>query len=206
MSLQVLLVWILSMVNQATSEIPSILPQDSEVNLDFLTAELPKGVVIAVKSWKIADGVLRGTGGGYVEIPVPENGNWKLSFQGSSDEKANFEVKAFDKTGKTEIYTFAFLGRYHSVLDGPKSCILKGPAFVNVSSKMWIFPGRMFNFDVKCAKSQFQMFLNGELGPNFVDDKPAEPEGGLKLRIYVSPESEKDGWKIDNIKLKSKRP
>ena len=35
-------------------------------------------------------------------------------------------MRVYDAKDERELYTFAFLGRYHSLLEGVKSCILKG--------------------------------------------------------------------------------
>lgn len=155
---------------------------------------------VTSKEWKVDKDALVGAGGGALECSQTIRGDFTLTFEGWSGEKTNFEVKLFDKDGRKELYTFAFLGRYHSVLDGPKSCILKGNAFVAKDAKMWIFPGRAFEFEVRRAKNQFQMFLNGEIGPAFVDDVgPALDE--FRLQILASPEGSKDAIRIDDVRV-----
>ena len=117
-------------------------------------------------------------------------------------EKANVEVKLFDASGKKELYTFAFLGQYHRALVAVKSCILKGDNFVSVNPRMWIFPGRTFNFEVRAVKRQFQMFLSGELGPVFADPEPdASIDGGVRVKIVLATEGKKDEVHLDNVKI-----
>ena len=123
------------------------------------------------------------------------------SFRARTDEKANIEVQLYDEAGKQSLMTFAFLGKYHSVLDGVKSAILKENRFVKVDSRMWIFPGRFFEFEVRGAKNQYQMFLNGELGPFFVDEKPLAEMGTVRLRIVYSGGDEKEGVRFDDVRL-----
>jgi hypothetical protein len=174
-----------------------------EIANDF-SKELAAPWVVSSKEWKIENEELVGTGGGTLEYQNALSGDFALTFDGWSSEKTNFEVKLYDKDGKKELYTFAFMGRYHSVLDGPKSCILKGDAFVKKDSKMWIFPGRKFEFEIRRAKNQFQMFLNGELGPVFVDDAgPALDE--FRFKILANPEGKKDVSKLDNVKVVLKK-
>jgi hypothetical protein len=171
------------------------------VTLDFAGKEIPAGWSVANASWKPAEGELRGVGGGSLAWGEALGGDFTLTFRAWTEEKANVEVWLVDPKDDHPVYTFAFLGQYHSVLDGVKSAILKEQAFVNVSSRMWIFPGRMFTFEVRRAKNQMQMFLNGELGPFFVDDSPPENIGDLRLKIMVSTEGAKDKVRLDDVKV-----
>ena len=75
--------------------------------------------------------------------------------------------------------------------------------FAKVDSKMWIYPGRQFTFEVRSAKAQLQMFLDGELGPVFTDPAPPAPAKGMKLKILASTEGSKDEIKIDDVKVVS---
>lgn len=203
MRLSALSLFIVALVTSAAMEKPSRLParQDETILLDFSTPELPKGTVLSSSLWKVESGELRGTGGGWIELPAKVAGAWTLTFDGWTQEKASFEVKLWDKAGAHDAMSFAFGGMYHPVLDGPKSCILKGDRFVNICSKMWIFPGRMFNFEVRHSKNQYQMFLNGELGPFFVDNEPIKDDAAPRMRIHFGCEGAKDGFRLDNIKL-----
>lgn len=158
------------------------------------------------KTWKVQEGELRGTGDGWIEYAGPMTGDFTLAFDATTSEKANVEVKLFDASTKKELYTFAFLGKYHSALDGVKSCILKGDRFVNVDAKTWIYPGRKFRLEVRRAKSQHQMFVNGVLGPFFVDDAPPPANAKLLLRILVSTEGKDDAVKLDDVELRMKKP
>lgn len=170
--------------------------------LDFTKNELPSGWTFP-KSWKVEGGELRGEGSGQFERTAPLSGDFTITFDAWFEEKGSIELKIVDPKTEQEYYTFAFGGRYHPVLDGVKCCILKENKFVNVNSKMWIFPGRMFHFEVRRAKNQFQMFLNQELGPVFVD--PAPPEGeSYRIRFVAGTEGKKDKIRIDNIKIETR--
>ncbi len=175
----------------------------SDVTLDFSSERLPGGWSLRGKEWKVSEGELCGMGDGALQFAGPIAGDFTLSFAGWSAEKTNFEVKLYDAATGRECYTFAFLGRYHSVLDGVKCCMLREDRFVNVDSKMWIFPGRKFTFEVRSAKGQLQMFLDGELGPLFVDPQPLKPEKGLKLEILASTEGSRDAVRLDDVRLKT---
>jgi len=172
-----------------------------DVTLDFAKEKLPDGWGLSSKTWQVKDGALNGVGDGALEFAGPIAGDFTLTFKGFAEEKANFEVKLFDGGGSEELYTFAFLGRYHSVLDAVACCMLKGGNFVSVDKKLWIFPGREFTFEVRVAKGQFQMFLDGVLGPFFVDGKPAAPDKGMRLQILAATEGSKDAIRIDDVKL-----
>jgi hypothetical protein len=172
--------------------------------LDFQKAELPAGWSIPNKNWRVEEGELRGEGGGALERSTVR-GDFTLAFDAWTEEKANVEVKVHDAKTNEEIFTFAFLGRYHSVLDGVKSCILKGNNFANVNSKMWIFPGRTFRFEVRAVKGQYQMFLNGELGPFFADKEPIAADRDLRIQILISTEGKKDKIRIDNVSIAQKK-
>lgn len=173
-----------------------------EVVLDFSGEKLPAGWT-ASKNWKVKDGMLRGQGDGELAFAEPLGDDFTLTFQGFSAEKANFEVKLGDAKDGRDLYTFAFLGRWHSVLDGVKCCLLREDRFVNVNSKMWIFPGRTFTFEVRKKGGQMQMFLDQELGPLYVDPAPLRPEKGMKLRILVATEGARDDVRLDDVRLKA---
>jgi hypothetical protein len=173
----------------------------SDITLDFSKDKLPDGWTISAKEWKVKDGQLVGIGDGALDWAGPITGDFTLQFKGWSAEKTNFEVKLYDVATGEELYTFAFLGRYHTVLDGVKCCMLKGGGFVKVDSKMWIFPGRTFTFEVRSAKAQLQMFLDGELGPVFIDPQPPAPAKGMKMKILASTEGSKDEIRLDDVKV-----
>lgn len=177
---------------------------ESPLALDFTKNEMPAGWSISPKSWKIEGGELRGEGGGTLDRTVPLSGDFTITFDAWFEEKGSIELKILDAKGENEFYTFAFGGRYHPVLDGVKCSILKGSQFVNVDSKMWIFPGRMFHFEVRSAKHQFQMFLNQELGPVFVDPAPAD-DTSYRVRFVAGAEGKKDKIRIDNIKIEPRK-
>lgn len=177
------------------------LPAGDTATLDFAAQKLPAGWSIAAGAWKVEQGELRGAGDGALEFVGPIGPDFRLAFAAQSAEKANIEVKLFDAATGEELWTFAFLGRYHSVLDGVKSCLLQGGRFVAVDPRTWIFPGRRFRFEVRAAKGQLQMFLDGALGPFFVDPAPREAKHGLRLRILASTEGSKDAVVLDDVVL-----
>lgn len=172
-----------------------------ESTLDFSSARMPAGFSLRGASWKVQEGELRGAGDGALEFAGPITGDVTLSFTGWTAEKTNFEVKLTDAATGADCYTFAFLGRYHSVLDGVKFAILRENAFVKTDPKMWIYPGRKFKFEVRIAKGQMQMSLDDELGPLFVDPAPLKPAKGMKLSILASTEGTKDAVRLDDVKL-----
>jgi hypothetical protein len=45
------------------------------------------------------------------------------------------------------------------------------------------------------------MFLNGELGPFFVDEAPEADVGDLQLRISILTEGAKDKVRVDDVRL-----
>ena len=106
-------------------------------------------------AWKAEKGVVAGKGLGALEFKEPVSGDFSLSFKCSTEEKANVEAVLKDKSGKA-LFTFAFLGRYHSapVVDGVKCCILKDEAFVKVDPKTWIYPGHLFTLEVRRHRNQ----------------------------------------------------
>lgn len=174
------------------------------LTLDFQKAELPPGWSISNKTWKVEGGELRGEGGGTLDLATPVSGDFTITFDAWFEEKGSIELKILDADAKKEYYTFAFGGMYHPVLDGVKSSILKENGFVNVDSKMWIFPGRMFHFEVRSAKSQYQMFLNSVLGPVFADPAPPAAEQ-YRIRFVTGTESKKDKIRMDNIKIELRK-
>src|SRR5262245_59184545 len=174
------------------------------VTLDFGPAtkgKLPDGWTTRNDAWKVTDGELRGIGDGALSYAGPIAGDFTLSFKAWSAEKTNFEVKLYDAATGKECYTFAFLGRYHSVLKCVACCMLREDAFVARDPKTWIYPGRKFTLEVRLAKGQMQMFLDGELGPVFVDPQPLKPEKGFKLEILASTEGSKDAVKLDDVSI-----
>ena len=175
-----------------------------DATLDFSKPELPADWKVS-KNWRVEKGELVGEGSGSLECSAALPASFTLSFDASTDEKANVEVKLVDAKSGHDVYTFAFLGRYHPALDGVKFAILKGDAFVKVDPRLWIFPGRTFSFEVRRARNQFQMFLNGELGPVFVDDDPPKEADDLRLRILANTEGKKDKVRIDNVRIASKK-
>jgi hypothetical protein len=178
-----------------------IAPPRGDVTLDFSQSKLPDGWSVSSKAWSVKDGALVGLGDGSLDFAGPIGGDFTLTFKASSAEKTNFEVKLFDAGSGEELYTFAFLGRYHSVLDAVCCCLLKGGNFVAVNKRMWIYPGREFSFEVRVAKGQYQMFLDGELGPLFVDPSPAAPAKGMRLKILAATEGSKDRVQLDDVKV-----
>src|SRR5262249_13526644 len=104
----------------------SIAAGGTTIVLDFAQPKQPGRWSIRSREWKVADGMLRGKGDGALEFAGPIDGDFTLTFQGWSAEKTNFEVKLVDAADGHDLYTFAFLGRYHGVLDGVKCCILRG--------------------------------------------------------------------------------
>jgi hypothetical protein len=174
--------------------------------LDFAKPNLPAGCTLASKQWQVEGGELRGAGDGALDLAGPFGGDFTLVFRGETSEKANFELKLYDASDGRELYTFAFLGRYHSVLDGVKSCLLKGGQFVAVDPRMWTFPGRRFKFEVRSTKGQFQMFLDGVLGPLFVDPQPDRPAGGIRMKLLVATEGSKDRVVLDDVTLEHAKP
>jgi len=176
-------------------------PARDTVTLDFAKEKLPDGWAVTAKSFKVEAGELRFAGDGILDFAGPIAPDFRLTFKGSSAEKASFELKVHDVATGAELYTFAFGGRYHSVLDGVKSSILRGDRFVAVDGRMWIFPGRTFTFEMRSAKGQLQMFLDGVLGPVFVDPQPVATQKGVRLRIIEGTEGSKDKVVIDDVVL-----
>jgi len=170
------------------------------VNEDFSGRSPGKDWKVSNGAWKVANGELLGAGEGYLEFKSPLPADFVLTFEAMTEEKANVEVHLVDRRGKA-VFAFAFLGRYHPVLDGVKCCLLKNNTFVSVNSRMWIFPGRKFLFEVRRARNQYQMFLNRELGPFFLDPAPPENLEDLRLRITYAPEGKRDKVHIDNIRI-----
>ena len=163
-----------------------------------------KDWLVSSRSWRPTKGELVGVGSGHIEYQSAVAGDFVLSFEAETEEKANIEVHLVDAKGKA-VFAFAFLGQYHSALDGVKCCILKDNRFVNVNARMWIYPGRRFKFEVRRAKNQYQMFLNRELGPFFVDREPPKNVDGLRVRITYAPESKRDKVRFDNLQLVLKK-
>ncbi|MBL8842972.1 MAG: hypothetical protein JNL90_15750 [Planctomycetes bacterium] len=174
--------------------------------LDFAKEKLPDGWVVATKSGKVIDGELRFSGDGALTFAGPISSDFRFTCKGMSAEKANFELKVEDATTGAELYTFAFLGRYHSALDGVKCCLLRQDGFVAIDPRMWTFPGRWFTFEMRAAKGQLQMFLDGTLGPVFVDPQPLAPAKGIRLRLLVATEGSKDEVRLDDVTLEWRKP
>ncbi|MBI1851043.1 MAG: hypothetical protein HYR85_11935 [Planctomycetes bacterium] len=179
--------------------------KESVVSQDFSKSDLGADWKTSGAAWKVEGGELRGVGAGSLQYVPPLMGDFALTFKASADSKANVEVKLVDPKDGHVRFTFAFIGRFHPVLDGVKSAILKNDAFVKVEPKMWIWPGKTFDFEVRCAKNQYQMFLDDELGPVFVDpDPPAEPQA-LRVQIEITPEGAKDSVKLDDVTIRLRR-
>lgn len=160
------------------------------------------------EDWKVTSGTVKvenkelvGTGAIRLESARTFSDDFLLTFEAMTEEKANIEIKLLDETGKRELYTFAFLGRYHTVLDGVKSAILKEDVFVKVDSRMWIFPGRFFKFKVERSGKDFKMFLNGQAGPEFKDPGAAAALKNFRIRILHDSESAWDRARFKNVKL-----
>ncbi|MBI5362182.1 MAG: hypothetical protein HZA53_03320 [Planctomycetes bacterium] len=175
-------------------------PDTKDVVQDF-SKPLTAPWSVTNKTWKVEDGELRGAGDGALEYAAPVPADFTLTLRARTGEKANVEVKLYDEKGEKELYTFAFLGKYHSVLDGVKSCILKEQRFVKVDPKTWIYPGRTFDLELRRAKHQHQMFVNGVLGPFFVDEAPPD-ETKFRVRILVSCEGKDDKLVLDDVKIR----
>lgn len=173
--------------------------------LDFSKPELPADWTVSSKAWKPDGGELRGEGGGWLDWKKPMPASFTLTFRAWTEEKANVEVQLHDSKLERAVYTFAFLGRYHAALDGVKTAILRADRFVAVSPRMWIFPGRTFTFEVRRARNQWQTFLDGELGPVFVDDDPPAEAADLRLRIVVATEGKKDKARLDDVKIAARK-
>lgn len=184
--------------------IPAAPPAWERVKLDFAEKKLPKGWHLSSKAWKVKDHELHGRGEGYIEYRHLVKDDFIISFEAWTEEKANIELQLRDAKGREVYLIFAFLGKYHPVLDGVKCALLKGNRFVSVNPRQWIFPGRYFRFEVRGANNQYQMFLNGELGPVFTDPEPLEdPE--YRIRIIYSPEGKQDELRLDDIELQMKK-
>ena len=175
-------------------------PAKEVVTADFSGRGLPKRWRVSSKDWKVTGGELRGTGNGYLEYDRTLKEDFVLAFDGWTEEKAGIEVQLVEPDGEEALYIFAFLGRYHPVLDGVKFAILKGSRFVSVNPRMWIFPGRVFRFEVRCVKNQYQMFLNRELGAVFQDPDPGEPPP-FRIRIRYDGEDSGDTVRLDSLRL-----
>jgi len=169
------------------------------VTVDFSTRRVPSDWRVTTKKWKIDQGELRGEGSGALEYKKKLKGDFTLSFDGWTEEKANIEIVLVDPKSKECFFCFAFLGSYHRVLDGVKSAILKGNRFVSVDPRMWIFPGRDFSFEVRRARNQYQMFLDGLAGPAFTDPDPEMEE--FLLKISASTGDKKESVSLDNVRL-----
>jgi hypothetical protein len=180
---------------------PHAAPSEDVVELDFESGKLPEDWSVSSGEWKVRRGVLDGRGPGYLQLDVPRSGDFRLSFRAWTEEKANVEVKLIDPDTGREMWTFAFLGTYHSILDGPKSCILRNNHFVNVDARTWIFPGRWFDFRVRARSDQYEMFLNDALAPRFVDEDAPEEAPRWLLRIQHGPELEDTRFELDDVKL-----
>jgi hypothetical protein len=178
---------------------------EEDIVLDFSTATLPAGWTVGPASWKVEGGELRGTGSGGLVYAKMLSGDFRLTLKVWTEEKASIEVHFEDAKGERTFYTCGFGGLYHPVLDGVKSCILRDDRFVAVDPRMWIFPGRMWTFEVRHAKHQWQMFLNGVLGPVFVDDAPDAASDELRLHILATTEGAKDKVRIDDVRISERK-
>jgi hypothetical protein len=173
--------------------------QDPTLRNDFSGKDVGKDWKLTSDAWKVEGGQLCGAGAGSLRCLRPLTGDFVLTFDGWTEEKANVEVALTDKSGEKRLLTFAFIGTFHTALGGPRSCILKGERFVAVEPRMWIFPGRTFGFEVRRAKNQFQMFLSRELGPVFTDEAPDADLDEVFVRIDVATAGPRDKLKLDNV-------
>ncbi len=196
----------LTLILLALFAVPDPSPRDQKVaTFDFESKKIPTEWRLSSRTWKVEDGELCGSGSGNMEFKKALEGDFDLSFEAWTEEKANIEIVLFAQKGrkKEDLYCFAFLGSYHPVLDGVKSAILKGNRFVSVDPRMWIFPGRDFRFEIRRSKNKFHMFLNGEAGPGFFDDDCQLKK--FRIRIIYSGEGKKDEVRIDNIRLVTRK-
>lgn len=171
------------------------------LTLDFAQEKLPAGWSVTSPRWKAVQGKLEGTGDGALEYAGPVTGDFTLKFTGWTGGKCNLELKTIDLTTGQDVYTFAFLGRYHRVLEGVKCCILREDTFVSVDPKQWIYPGRRFTCEIRVSRGRYQMFLDGEPGPEFVDPQPLRPAQGTKLRLLANTGGGEDRVQIENVRL-----
>jgi hypothetical protein len=166
-------------------------PQGPAVaKLDLTGKSLPAGWRLAAAAHEMANGELVVTGGGSLDRQEALGDRNNVTVSVLTDEKANVEVHLVDGKGKVR-YAFAFLGQFHPVLERVALAMLKDDHFVQVNPRLWLFPGRAFQLEVRRARNQFQMFLNGELGPVF-SDPDAVAGDDLHLRVVWVTEGAKD--------------
>lgn len=171
------------------------------ITLDFTQEKLPAGWSLTNPTWKAGQGRLEGTGDGELEFAGPVTGDFTLRFTGWISGKGNLELKTLDRATGEDVYSFAFLGRYHRVLEGVKNCILRENYFVSVDPKQWIYPGRSFTCEIRVSQGRYQMFLDGEAGPDFTDPQPLRPPQGTKLRLQARFDRSQDRVRFENVQL-----
>ena len=182
----------------AATEDPEI---QTVAKTDFSEKQLSAEWALTSTSWGIEEGEMRGKGPGVLFCTKSMEGDFKLTMNAWMEQKANVEIQLIDPKTDAAYFTFVFMGKYHSVLDGVKSAILKDNNFVSIDPKMWIFPGRMFSFEVRREGNEFQMFLDHELGPYFVDDKSPSPMKDFIVRISILTEGVRDKVRMDDVVL-----
>ena len=153
--------------------------------------------------WAPEEGELRGKGAAWIDYVPEVPGDFTLTFQAWTEEKANVELMLVDPKTGVPVYVFSFGGLYRNVLDGVKSAILRENYFIKsaVCSKMWIYPGRMFTYEVRREKNGYEMYLDHELGPFFVDENPPANADHLKLRLNFNTSGSRDKFRVDNVTL-----
>lgn len=175
-------------------------PQDPErATLDFAGKTIPPDWHLAAKSHRLLDGELVVEGGGTLDWSQPLQDKATVTLAVRSEEKANVEVHLLDDRGEVR-YAFAFLGQFHPALERVACAILRDNRFVHVNPRLWLYPGRKFELEVRRAKNQFQMFVDGELAGVFVDPQPVAGKE-LKLRIAWATEGERDKVHLDDVKV-----
>jgi hypothetical protein len=179
---------------------PTSVAQDKDsTSLDLTGKSLPADWHLTAKSHQLANGELVADGGGSLEWAQALQDKATIALTVLTEEKANVEVHLVDDKGRSR-YAFAFLGQYHQVLERVAVAILRDDRFVASNPKLWLYPGRKFELEVRRAKGQFQMFVNGELGAVFVDDKAVDGKD-LKLRICWATEGGKDKVHLQGVKV-----
>lgn len=173
-----------------------------EVREDFGGSAMPATCRVSSPAWRPAEGALRGTGLGNLDLVQQVGDDFDLTFQGSISDKGNFEVHLLDAAGTPRIVC-AFLGSYHPVLKGVKTCILVDNYFVSVMPEMWIWPGHRFEFRVKRTGAEIAMFLDGAAGPVFGN---APRMGSSSLRIAVYAPTAATEVMLDSLRLTASKP
>jgi len=175
-------------------------PQEpATVKLDLSGKSLPAGWRLTAAAHELANGELVATGGGTLDWQEPLADRTNMTVGVLTEEKANVEVHLVDGKGKVR-YAYAFLGQFHPSLERVALAMLKDDHFVQVNPRLWLFPGRAFQLEVRRARNQFQMFLNGELGPVF-SDPDAVNGADLHLRVVWVTEGAKDKVHLRSVSV-----